>query len=124
MTHRNQVNCFHFLRAIALLLALVLVACDRNNYEVVERTQTEAPNYGASGTHTEVHYVLRHNGRKIHATCASEIDRLDPTAACTFRPLRTYKCVLGEDKDAKVLSDLHCKDSNGNNVYLYVDKEE
>jgi len=113
---------------LLILASCTLTACSHDSYEVLERSEKDVPNYNSPGTHTEVHYVMLHDKRKIHATCASEIDRLDPNARCSFRPLRTYKCVLGEDigenKGAAVLSDLRCKDSDGNNVYLYVDKAE
>jgi hypothetical protein len=53
---------------------------------------------------------------------------LDPTATCGFRPLRTYECIVVPDSDFKEgkfpLSDLKCKDAEGHNVYLYVDKKE
>ena len=53
--------------------------------------------------------------------------RLTSTASCAFRPLRTYECVLNNDpkkKDNGPLSDLKCKDDEGHNVYLWVEKKE
>jgi len=106
------------------------VACERDRYEVVGRTERDDvrddPIKG--GTHSEVDYVLLHDGHKIYATCdTSSIGALDPTASCGFRPLRTYKCALQSDSLATAqfpLSDLKCKDADGNNVYLYVSKKE
>ena len=99
-----------------------------NKYEVVERSEKEVPNFMASGTHDEVHYVLLHGGHKFYVTCNwKDLSNLDPTATCAFRPLRTYECLLNNDpkkKDPGPLSDLKCKDDQGNNVYLYVDKKE
>lgn len=101
----------------------------RNDYEVLGRTEKEVPNFQGSGRHTAIQYVLKHNGRKIYTTCELEtVDNIDPNARCGFRPLRTYKCVLGNDRIESTatlpLSDLKCKDSDGHNVYLYVDKQE
>jgi hypothetical protein len=51
-------------------LALLFGACARNDqYEVIERTQREAPNFQSAGTHTKVEYVLLYEGHKIYATC-------------------------------------------------------
>jgi hypothetical protein len=113
---------------LLLASAFSLIACNKNRYEVVERTEKEAPNFQAAGTHTEVHYVLLHEGHKIYATCdVSSVSSLDPNARCGFRPLRTYECALGDDRIEKASfpqSDLKCKDADGHNVYLYVDKKE
>lgn len=110
-----------------VLVLCVLLACNRNRYEVVERTEKEVPNFQTAGTHTEVHYVLMHDNHKIYATCDT-IGLDDPTVRCSFRPLRTYQCELGNismEKASKVpLSDLKCNDGEGHNVYLYVDKKE
>ena len=110
------------------VLALSLMACNRNRYEVIERTEKQIPNFHQPGVHNKVHYVLLHDGRKSYATCdTADYDSLDPNARCSFRPLRTYECVLGDDRIEKArfpLSDLKCKDSDGHNVYLYVDKKE
>ena len=105
---------------------LLLAGCTKGDeYEVIERGQKDVPNYQASGTHTEVAYVLLNDGHKFYATCdATDVDRLDPTASCGFRPLRKYHCRLGEQPGDKALSDLLCKDTDGNNVYLYVTKKE
>jgi hypothetical protein len=113
-----------------IALAALMVGCNRNRnkYEVVERSEKEVPNFLAAGTHTEVHYVLLHDGHKFYTTCDwQNVDKLDPIATCAFRPLRTYKCVLNNDPKDHVpgpLSDLKCKDDEGGNVYLYVDKKE
>ncbi len=119
------------IRLVSLVLvfpAILLVACNRNKYEVIERSEREVPNFQAAGTHNEVHYVLLHEGHKIYATCdVFDLGQLDPNARCGFRPLRTYECALGDDRIEKAtlpLSDLKCKDSDGHNVYLYVDKKE
>jgi hypothetical protein len=112
----------------SLCLTLPLIACNTNRYELVGRSQREVPNSQRAGTHTEVDYVLLHDGHKIFATCdLDSIGSLDPDASCGLRPLRTYECTLGEDSGEKAsgpLSDLKCKDSNGHNVYLYVEKKE
>jgi hypothetical protein len=48
-----------------------------------------------------VHYVLLNNGHKFYTTCDwKDIDKLDPTATCAFRPLRTYECLLNNDPGA------------------------
>lgn len=117
------------LKTIMLLgvaTAVAVCGCQKNNlYEVVERSQAEVPNFMASGTHIEVHYVLLNDGHKLYATCdTTTLSHLDPTATCAFRILRTYECVLPNDKDPKVLSDLTCKDDEGHPVYLYVNKKD
>jgi hypothetical protein len=107
--------------------AILLLACNRNKYEVIERTEDQVPNLEGTGTHAEVRYILLHDGHKIYASCdTSTFDNLDTNARCGFRPLRTYECFLGNIKetDPFPLSDLKCKDSDGHNVYLYVDKKE
>jgi len=106
---------------------LLLVACKTTKYEVTERAENQVPNLLGSGTHTEVRYVLLHDGHKIYASCdMSTVDNLDSNARCGFRPLRTYECVLGNIKETEPLplSDLKCKDSDGHNVYLYVNKKD
>ena len=45
------------------------VSCNRNKYEVVERSEKEVPNFMELGTHSEVHYVLLNGGHKFYATC-------------------------------------------------------
>ena len=116
------------LRILTLALALSLIACNRNSYEVVERSETVVSNFQAAGTHSQVNYVLLRGGHKIYATCdAYEIGSQDPSARCSFRPLHTYRCVLGDDRIEKAsfpMADLKCVDSDGHNVYLYVDKKE
>jgi hypothetical protein len=107
--------------------AVALCGCQKNNkYEVVERSQKEVSNFMASGTHTEVNYVLLNDGHKYYATCdTTTLDKLDPTATCAFRVLRSYQCMLPNDTDPKkALSDLTCKDDEGHPVYLYVSKKE
>jgi hypothetical protein len=113
---------------VVIALAAPMVSCNRNRYEVVERSEKEVPNFQAAGTHGEVHYVLLNGGHKFYTTCNwKDLDKIDPTATCAFRPLRTYECVLNNDPkehDPGPLSDLKCKDDQGHNVYLYVDKKE
>jgi len=113
---------------VVVAVALSLMACNRKKYEVIERTQKEVPNFQQAGTHIEVDYVLLHDGHKIYATCdVTTVDNLDPNARCGLRALRTYECALGADRIEKAQlpqGDLNCKDSDGHNVYLYVDKKE
>jgi hypothetical protein len=107
--------------------AVSLCGCQKSRkYEVVERGQKEVPNIMASGTHTEVNYVLLNDGHKYYATCdTTTLDKLDPTATCAFHILRTYECAVPNDTDPKkALSDLTCKDDEGHPVYLYVNKKE
>jgi hypothetical protein len=99
-------------------------AAEDNQYELIERSQHDVPNFQAPGNHTEVSYVLVHKGHKIYATCDyTTVDSLDPTANCALRPLRTYSCRLGVQGD-KALSDLLCKADDGRKVYLYVTRKE
>jgi hypothetical protein len=116
------------MRAAAVTLGLVLIGCSNNKSEVLERTQKDVPNFEAAGTHTEVDYVLLHDGHKIYTSCdLTTIDNLDPTARCGFRPLRTYECTVQPasiEKTTGPLSDLKCKDGDGHNVYLYVSKKD
>jgi hypothetical protein len=110
--------------ALTVVAMLFSVGCDRNRYEVIERAEKDVPNFLEAGTHTEVDYVLLHDGHKIHASCdTTTLDSLDPQATCGFRPLRKYECRLGQDGDL-AHSDLKCKDADGHNVYLYVSKKE
>src|SRR5271157_4427578 len=79
------------------VLACGLTACE-SKYECIERTQKEVPNFQAPGTHTEVDYVLLHDGHKIYAICdIADLGSLDPSARCGFRPLRKYECTLQPD---------------------------
>jgi hypothetical protein len=116
--------------AIAVLaLAFACSSCARkNDYEVIERREKEVPNFQGRGTHTEVDYVLLHEGHRIYATCdVADIDKLDPTATCGFRPLHSYECTLQSDSMEKAtlpMSDLKCRDADGHPVYLYVNKME
>jgi hypothetical protein len=115
--------------AITVAATFFSVGCGRNRYEVVERTQKDVPNFSGPGTHTEVDYVLVHDGRKIYAVCdTTTLDALDPQATCGFRLLRRYECSSGQNGDlwnAQLpVSDLKCKDADGHNVYLYVNKAE
>jgi hypothetical protein len=113
---------------IVIGISALPLACNSNKYEVVERSEKEVPNFMTAGTHNEVHYVLLNGGHKFYTTCDYHIiDKLDPTSTCAFRPLRTYECLLNNDPkkhDPGPLSDLKCKDDEGHNVYLYVDKKE
>jgi len=114
-------------RLLPGFLIFLCVGCGANNqYECIERTQKDVPNFQASGTHTEVDYVLLHDGHKFYAACdTTTLDKLDPTATCAFRVLRNYECVQPTDnKPNKALSDLRCKDDEGRPVYLYVSKKE
>lgn len=116
-----------FLLAAIVVLVSSLTACN-SKYECIERTQKEVSNFQKAGTHTEVDYVLLHEGHKIYAICdTDDISNLDPNATCGFRPLKKYECVLQTDSMEKgtfPLSDLKCKDADGHNVYLYVTKKE
>jgi hypothetical protein len=117
-----------YLRASSVAFVFLVACTKTNDYECIERTQKEVPNFQAVGTHTEVDYVLLHDGHKIYASCDWEsIGNLDPTARCGFRPLRTYTCAVQPDSIEKTpgpLSDLKCKDADGHNVYLWVSKKE
>jgi hypothetical protein len=128
MNWRMQVTGRFLLTALGVL-ALSLAACNSDSrYECIGRAQKEVSNYGKPGTHTEVDYVLLHEGHKIYATCdLDSIGSLDPTATCGFRPLRKYECIVPTDsmeKGTLPMSDLKCKDTDGHNVYLYVTKKE
>ena len=107
-----------------------VTVAESNQYECIERAQREVRNFQAGGTHTEVDYVLLHDGHKIYASCdLTTLDNLDPTATCGFRPLRTYECkvqsaAIENAKASEPLSDLKCKDGDGHNVFLYVSKKE
>jgi hypothetical protein len=107
-------------------LVLLLAACTGSKYEVIERSEKEVANFQGPGTHTEVDYVLFHDGHKIYATCDFQrFHSSDPENTCGFRPLRTYGCVMGNDGINHGDSwDLKCKDADGQNVYLYVTKKE
>jgi hypothetical protein len=114
-----------------LLICLAVVGCSNSKYEVIERSQQEVPNFMQPGTHTEVNYVLMHDGHKIYASCdTTTLDKLDQNATCAFRPLHAYVCELQADsasdnmKSKLPLSDLKCKDADGHSVYLYVGKKD
>lgn len=85
--------------------------------------------FALKAEHTEVDYVLLRDGHKIYAACdVATVDKLDPTARCGFRPLRTYECsiqpaAIENAKASEPLGDLKCKDGDGH-VYLYVSKKE
>jgi len=130
-----------FVLGIALLLMFAIAnvnmsgkaqstVAENNQYECIERTEKEVPNFMAKGTHTAVDYVLFHDGHKIYADCdVTTVNNLDPTARCGFRPLRTYECTvqpatIENSKASEPLSDLKCKDGDGHSVYLYVSKKE
>lgn len=93
------------------------------------REEARAP-FALKAEHTQVEYVLLHDGHKIYAACdVPTVDRVEPTARFGFRPLRTYECSIQpaaiENANAsEPLSDLKCKDGDGYNVYLYVSKKE
>ena len=108
------------------LLALSLVACNHDRYEVIERAEKQMPDFMGSGIHTGMNYVLSHEGHKIYATCDVERFRIpDPENTCGFQVLKTYACVSGSDSIAHGDPwDLKCKDADGHNVYLYVQKKE
>lgn len=111
------------------VLVMFIAGCSQaNQYECVERSQKEVPNFMAPGTHTEVDYVLQHDGHKIYASCElSTLDKLDPTARCGLLTLRSYDCVVqpaGIEKTKGPLSDLKCLDGDGHPAYLYVTKKE
>ena len=112
--------------AIAMIVVLVLsfTGCTKSDeYEVIEHTENQVPNFQGAGTHTEVNLVLLSDSHKIYASCdANDWDHLDATATSGFRPLRKYKYRLRQAGD-KALSDLRCKDADGNNLYLYVSKK-
>jgi hypothetical protein len=114
---------------IAVAAAALLTGCGSSNkYEVVQRTEKDVPNYREGGTHTEVDYVLLHDGHKIYASCdVTSIGNLDPSATCGFRPLHKYECEVQSDSMQKAqlpMSDLKCKDADGHHVYLYVSKKD
>jgi hypothetical protein len=73
-----------------------------------------------------MHYILLHDGHRIYASCDSAVfASSDPDTTCGFRPLREYRCILGNDSIYHGDSwDLKCKDADGHNVYLYVSKKE
>ncbi len=125
MNYRRGLQRVYAVPVVAFVL--FIAGCHGKGYEVIERSQEEVPNFQAPGYHAQVNYVLLHEGHRIYASCDT-LDYLDPHATCGFRPLRSYECRLGQDGDlanAKgPLSDLKCKDADGNNVYLYVSKKE
>ncbi len=111
----------------------VLTRWNKNQYRVVERTDTYVDKQGRavpddSYDHEIVHFVLAHDERKIYGLCdLSTLDKLDPHASCGLRPLRSYECLMGRTDVMKAptpLSDLTCTDGDGRKVYLYVSKEE
>ena len=84
--------------------------CGANDkYEVIERAQRDnVPDVQGTGTHTEVDYVLLHDGHKIYAVCdADEIGNLDQDARCGFRPMRKWirrfsKTKVDESEEAAI----------------------
>jgi hypothetical protein len=81
------------------------------------------------GTHTAVDYLLLYDGHKIYVSCdATALNNLDPNARCGFRPLGKYECKVlagtSIENSKMPLCDLLCKDADGYNVYLYVNKKE
>jgi hypothetical protein len=114
-------------RVLAVAMIAVLVSftgCTKSDeYKVIDRTEDQVPNFQGAGTHTEVNLVLLSDSHKIYASCdANDWDHLGATATSGFRPLRKYKYRLRQAGD-KALSDLRCKDADGNNLYLYVSKK-
>lgn len=112
---------------LAGLTFITLTGCTRNGgYEVIERSEKLVPDFQGAGTHTEVGYVLSHDGHKIWATCDfARFHSSDPENTCGFRPLHTYSCVIGNDSINKGDSwDLKCQDADRHNVYLYVSKTD
>ena len=104
------------------LAVLFLLGCGTNTkYVVIERTQTLTPN-AVEGPHTEVHYVLLHDGHKIYADCdVTTVDHMDPNASCGFRPLHSYDCEIQSDSIVKAkmpMSDLKYKDADGRCMWL------
>jgi hypothetical protein len=108
-----------------VVVVLSFTGCTKSNeYEVIERTENQVPNFQGAGTHTEVNLVLLRDNHKIYASCdANDWDHLEATATSGFRPLRQYKYRLRQAGD-RALSDLRCKDTDGNYLYLYVSKNE
>jgi hypothetical protein len=119
---------------LAFVMAFLCSACGSDDqYELIERSQQDVPNYQEAGSHTEVGYVLLHDGHRFHATCDMETtNKLDPSSNCALRILFKYECRLGNFATDKVMSDLVCKSQDGggsallpeHNVYLYVFKKE
>lgn len=111
--------------AMAVVLVLSFTGCTKSDeYEVIEHTENQVPNFQGAGTHTEVHLVLLNNSHKIYAACdANDWDHLDATATPGSPPLRKYKYRLRQAGE-KTRRDLRCKDADGNNLYLYVSKKE
>jgi len=116
--------------ATALLIALSTAACNRNRYRVIEREDRYLDEQGhevsspSSYYHDELHFVLKRGDTKVYAMCdITTVDKLDPNASCAMRVGQTFECLSGKKGD-RALSDLRCRDSEGHNVYLYVNKEE
>jgi len=111
--------------AMTVVLVLSFTGCTKSDeYEVIESTQNQVPNFQGAGTHTEVHLVLLNDSHKIYAACdANDWDHLNPTATSDFRPPPKYKYRL-RPAGEKTRRDLRCKDADGNNLYLYVSKKE
>ena len=111
--------------ACFLFSVLFLGACNRNTYECIERTENEVPNFQRPGTHTEVSYVLLHDGHKIYTNCdSSDFQSLDPMANCGFRVLGKYECSLGQEGGGQLSWDLKCTAPDQHTVYLYALKKE
>ena len=112
--------------SVTIAAMLCILGCNRNSYEVIERSDKPVPDFQGIGIHTEIDYVLSHDGHKIYATCDfARFESSDPENTCGFRPLHSYECVVGNDSITKGnMWDLKCKDADGHNVYLYVSKKE
>ena len=113
------------MRRAAIILAVLYytVACSRNTYECMERTEKKTPNFPQPGDYRFVDYVLLHNGQKIQATCdLKAVGRLDSAASCGLLPHQIYHCTTLPS--GKFPADLRCTDSEGKNVYLFVWKKD
>jgi len=121
---------------VTFAILLALTACNRDQYRVVEREPRYLDKHGLpvsslqaqSFDHAGVHYVLKHGGHKIYADCEIVIlHNPDELSSCELQPLREYECVLGTAHGVTgriPYSDLTCKNDDGQNVYLFVTKEE
>lgn len=121
----NEVTNVWYL-AVIIWAITILDGCNQQGYEVLERSEKEVSNFQGPGTHTEMDYVLLHDGHKIQASCDFErFASSDPESTCAFRILKSYPCASGRDSMMRGDSwDLKCKDGDGQNVYLYVSRKE
>ena len=112
-----------FWTACLLVFTLSIASCGKNSYECIERNQKVVPNYPESGTHTEVDYVLLHDGHRINVNCCAADHRPDPMARCSLRVLGKYECTPGQENGKHYNYDLKCKDGE-DYTYLYAIKKE